>query len=169
MLVVTGLIAFLVTTTADRRVVCLSTNDYETLTGVKPSADTTISPGSFYTNTISFDTNSSTPTPPSKSDQGSALLEKIAQFYKTLSTKSIQITVSGTYYTEGDKNLTNERITAIASSLQKAGVDQNAIQSAEASYTEPEDTVPTDSSVVTISVSSATSCQEEVEATTLYE
>ena len=138
---------------------CFDLADYKELTGATLS-DSLSPTDNFYADymefkdaTVSYDNSSD------GGQHGDALLQKIADFYKAHPSKPMIITVSGVYFAPTDEALTNQRISAIESSLLKAGIPSSVIAVTGATYIAPEDEGGGGGSEVTLAITSDPSCK----------
>lgn len=108
---------------------CLTTDDYEALSGHDFEDSAVFSPrDSFYSSTMSFENDSS-----AVSAEDEATIKKIATFYteRAEQNKSIVISVTGGYTQNDTEKAATERVTNVVKQLVAAGVDESAIKTSE--------------------------------------
>jgi len=155
-----GVIAVTIVTLARQPSTCLDASDYKALTGIDVADD--LSPAeSFYDSYTLF--NDGTTTYDNTTDgglYGESLLQKIADFYKSHSAKSMLITISAAYVLPENESITNQRIATVRSSLLKAGVPESTVVIVGATYVAPEDSIDGngDTGEISISITSDTTC-----------
>lgn len=137
---------------------CLDKNDYKTLTS--NDAEDSISPtGDFYTEYALFKTSTNEYDNSSDSgEHGEKLIQKIADFYKTVSKKSVVITIRGNYFVTDAKDRAEQHLNTVKSDLINAGVSEKVISTDAVTYIEPEEPGDVDSETI-IAITSATTCK----------
>ena len=140
---------------------CLSVSDYKALTGVDTS-DGFSPTETFYDNYVLFDGGALTYDNSTDGGlHGDALIHKIADFYKSHTTKPMLITISASYLTPENEELTNQRIATVRSSLLSAGVPESVVVVSGASYITPEDAIEGngDTGEIAIAITSDSMCR----------
>lgn len=133
---------------------CLTTADYEALTGVKYTG--TMQPTElFYTTPIAFSTTENS----TLTKGSSGIIDAFSAFYKNRPNKSMHFTVDGTYSSGAQTASSNERVVAIQRALVSAGIPSTFVTTNQPSLVvrEEDDSEITES--YTISITSFEGCR----------
>lgn len=143
------------------KIVCLDAQDYKDLTG-NDYDGTLVATDNFFSSAIDFTPDSTNYD--TTQEHGVAMVNKIIDFYKSHSSSSVVITVSGNYYNSADEDLATSRVVAVWQSLVDGGVPKTNIITENPLYITEDDgedgVVDTLDNEILVSIQSAKTCSE---------
>lgn len=140
-----------------RQATCLTTDDYQALTGASYTGRSFSPTSTFYSYTVQFGAGTASYIDTPDTMNGSETITTLANFYTSHLGKSIIFTIESDALSS-DPSLATERIAAIARDLRAAGVPESSIVASAPTSLEAEAEAETVTTAI-VSITSAAACK----------